>query len=152
MYTDGFAYDDPGVRFALSYRNAPSLSGELSVGMFGSNMRLDGTGDDVRSDVPIQISAILHAFPRSPIQPYFLFGGTGNIRTYRGYAGDDMGNLYSEFRVGPHVGIGLECLIGDKVSLTLDGRSILYTLSAEQTLDETYNNDVTGTMGLNFYF
>ncbi len=152
QYLNGPEYSDPGLRFTLSYRNAPVLGAELAVGLYGTNMRYDGMGSDARSDIPIQLSAVLHAFPRSPIQPYFLFGATGDIRTYRKYTGSDYGDLYSELRVGPHLGLGVEFLVGRNVSITVDGRSIYYTLIDRRAADQTVQNDVTGTLGMNFYF
>lgn len=151
-YADGAVYNDPGLRFSLSYRNAPVLGAELSIGLFGTNMRYDGMGSDVRSDIPIQMSAVLHAFPRYPIQPYFLFGATGDVRTYRKYDGIDYGSLYSEFRVGPHAGIGIEFLVGQNMSITVDGRSVYYTLIDRRSEGQTFQNDVVATGGLNFYF
>ncbi len=152
QYLSGPEYSDPGVRFALAYRNAPVVGAEFAVGLFGSDMRYDGMGSDVRSDIPIQLSVVLHAFPRSPIQPYFLFGGTGDLRTYRKYNGAEYGDLYGELRVGPHVGLGIEFLVGRNVSITVDGRSIHYTLIDRRAADQTVQNDVTGTLGMSFYF
>ena len=151
-YIDGTVYNDPGLRFSLSYRNAPVLGAEMSVGFFGTNMRLDGMGTDTRSDIPIQMSAVLHLFPRYPIQPYVLFGATGDLRTYRKYTGDDFGGLYNEFRVGPHAGLGAEFLVGQNLSITVDARSIYYTLIDRRAEGQTFQNDMTVTGGLNFYF
>jgi hypothetical protein len=152
-YGQGQRYADPGLRFSLDYRHSPVVGAQLSVGFYGSNMRLDGQGTNARSDVPVQLSAVLHAFPRAPIQPYFLFGGTGNIRTYE-YVNRDgsLGDPYTELRVGPHAGIGLELLIADRASFVVEGRSIWYTLVDRNVADQTYQHDRSITGGVNFYF
>jgi hypothetical protein len=151
--TGGDVYQDPGVRVALKYRNTPVVGAELSVGMFGSGMRLDGMGSTARQDVPVQFSATLNAFPNSPIQPYAVLGATANFRTYS-YVDSTgaFGDPYTEVRVGPHVGLGLEMMVGERVSASIDGRRIFYTMVDREVIDQTGQDDLAVTGGLNFYF
>ncbi len=155
-YIGGNAYaetNDAGLRLALNYRKTPVVGSEISVGLFGTGMRLDDNGSEARTDVPIQLSAVFHLFPRAPIQPYVLFGGTATLRNWQ-YVYDDgtLGDPYSELRVGPHLGFGLEVLIGDRVGITLDGRRIIYTMVDREVIDQSGLRDGTFTGGLNLYF
>ncbi len=146
-------YSDPGLRVTLRYRNTPVVGSELAIGMFGSNMRFDGPGTNARSDVPVQLSAMVHMFPRSPIQPYLLLGATANMRTYEYVdSAGNFGDPYTELRVGPHLGLGVEFLIGDRIGATLDARRIIYTMVDRTIPAQTYQRDATVMGGLNFYF
>ena len=64
----------------------------------------------------------------------------------------ELSDHYTELRVGPHVGVGVELLIGDRVSVLVDGRSVLYTMVDRSVADQTFKNDLSLTGGLNFYF
>jgi len=144
---------DPGARVALRYRNAPSLGAELAVGMYGSNLRFDNNGTDQRSDMPFQLSALIYAFPRSPIQPYLLLGATGNMRTYKYmYDNGTLGDSYTEVRAGIHGGLGLELNVADKVSFSVDTRRVIYTMVDRSVSGQTVPTDRQITGGLNFYF
>lgn len=144
---------DPGLRFALKYRNAPALGAELSVGMFGSNLRLDGEGAEQRKDVPIQLSAMIYAFPKFPIQPYLILGGSANMRTYAYmYDNGTLGDPYKEIRAGVHGGLGVELHVGPNVSFTAEGRRVLYTMIDRSVSDQTRSSDSMFTGGLSFYF
>lgn len=151
--TGGDAYQDPGLRVGLKYRNTPVVGAELSVGMFGSGMRLDGMGSTARQDIPVQFSATLNAFPNSPLQPYLLFGATANFRTYSYLdSSGTFGDPYTEVRVGPHIGLGLEMMVGERVSASVDARRIVYTMVDREVIDQTGQDDMSVTGGLNFYF
>lgn len=144
---------DPGVRVALRYRNAPSLGAEVGMGSFGSNMRFDEQGTQQRADIPMQVSALLYAFPQAPIQPYLVLGATGNLRTYEYMVQPGVfSDSYSEFRAGVHGGLGLELHVGDTVSFSMDARRVLYTLVDRSVLDQTELSDMQVTGGLNVYF
>lgn len=149
----GVSVTDPGARVALRYRNAPSLGAELAVGMFGSDLRFDGGGTEQRSDMPLQLSALLYAFPKAPIQPYLVLGATGNMRTYQYLYNDgSFGETYTEVRGGVHGGLGLELHVGDKMSFTVDTRRVLYTMVNRQVADQTAFSDRMVTGGLSLYF
>lgn len=144
---------DPGFRFSLKYRNAPALGAEVSVGMFGSNLRLDGEGAEQRRDVPIQVSAMVYFFPKFPIQPYLVLGGSANLRTYaKMYDNGTLGDPYKEVRAGVHGGLGVEMHVGPNVSFTAEGRRVLYTMIDHSVVDQTKSSDSILTGGMSFYF
>lgn len=149
----GQAVADPGARVALRYRNAPSLGAELALGMYGSNLRFDDRGTDQRTDMPIQLSALIYAFPRSPIQPYLVLGATGNMRTYKFmYENGTLGDSYTEVRAGVHGGLGVDLNVGDRVSFSLETRRVIYTMVDRSVAGQTVPTDRQITGGLNLYF
>ena len=157
QYANGEGYSDPGLRFTLKHRNTKHVGVELSGGMAGTNFySLEGRSDR-RVSIPVQLSASYHLFPKSSIQPYGLVGLTLEARDFQQVAYDGGAFYYSEerfqdMRMGSHVGLGLEWMLGEDLSLNADARWVNFSLASDQSLEQTSPYGLTTNIGLNFFF
>jgi hypothetical protein len=93
----------PGVQLNLHLTPAYAFEGSMDWAHYTSN----GTG--VRT-TPIQATILGYFAPGSPISPYLLIGG--------GWYPTHADGPYSPGRLfGPHVGAGLELLLGSSLSI-----------------------------------
>lgn len=149
-YYDEANYGDLGFGLAARYRGSEALGVEVAYGYFSD----DFTPDTERVTQPLSASVQLFAFPWTRVSPYLSGGATWTARSYD----DSFSNGLTQesfqtkdLQFGPHAGVGLELAVGEKSSLSLEGRYTHFVTHDEDDDISTPGN-LQGLIGVNVYF
>lgn len=144
-YKSGDNFGDFGLGLAARYRFSDPLGVELQW-VYHDDTWQQGTE---RIEQPLSASLELFAMPWAKVNPYLLGGITVTQRNVQDTVGT---HLVEENRAtwGPHVGLGLEFNLAERMSLSLDLR-YLAALNLQPD-DAARPGAVQGNLGLNFYF
>lgn len=159
VYLDGSLYSDPGIRFSVRHRTSEHLGVDFSGGYYGTTLYPADERNDRRVEVPLQFSGTLHLLPSLPVQLYGLAGITADVRDFQkvGYTSGTKDFYYEEgrfrdMRFGPHLGAGVELMMGPDVSLHADARWTVYSLTDSRSADQTLPVGFTANAGMSFFF
>ncbi len=149
-YENGASYSDFGVGLAARYRGNEALGLEVAYGYYNDEF----TNASERVTQPLSASVELFAFPWTDVSPYVLGGVTWTKRSYSDTYETGMTTAtfeQSDVQFGPHGGVGLELAVGEKSSLSLEGR-YTHFVTHEEGEDASAPGNLQGTLGLNVYF
>ncbi|MBR9916814.1 porin family protein [bacterium] len=125
-----------GFEFAAEYR------GEQSYSFGGSETRI--------RQIPITASLLMHVPLASNFQPYGL-AGLGAYYTFYDYDSSLGSSDDAEFRVGYHLGFGLDLPLNESAGLNVDYRYLFLDGPDDDFGDKEFSGNVISA-GLTFYF